>query len=169
MLLRCITLWFVPLLLGFLLWNYETEPSDFDVMGGFNVFMSVFFFMPLSVLSLSASYDAFLKYKNRHKPTISINPNGLRCPFLLNDRIEIPWNNILNIQYVKERAGNQYFLQIFIEVANHQYLGKLPSVLKSEQKNYPNQMIIIRDIYVAKGYELEELATILQDWWIKYR
>lgn len=116
-------------------------------------------------IALYFLYRLLVHLLNYKKPTIEVTATGLRYPYFVKDDVEIPWENIQNIEHVVDASHKrtEYYMVIVLE--KNAQIGELKhspglSTVNAMQKKYESKILLVFQNLV-KGYNLSDLADRL--------
>lgn len=142
----------------------ELSASRFTDANGFaNIFVLLILFS--WGIALYFLYCLLVHLLNYKKPTLEVTATGLRYPYFVKDDVEIPWENIQNIEYVVDASHNRTEYYIVIVLEKSAQIGELKqspglSIVNAMQKKYDSKILLVFQ-NLAKGYSLSDLADRL--------
>lgn len=110
-------------------------------------------------------YSLLVHLFNYKRPTIEVTTTGLRYPYFLKDDVEIPWENIKDIEYFVDTSHDRigHFMVIVLEEnVKMVELKKNPglSIANAIQKKYASRVLVVFKNLVY-GYSLSDLTDRL--------
>lgn len=142
----------------------QLSESRFSEAAGFSAIISLLIMFGYGI-ALYFLYRLLVHLLNYKKPTLEVTATGLRYPYFVKDDVEIPWENIQNIEYVVDVSHNRTEYYIVIVLDKNAQVGELKqspglSIVNAMQKKYESRILLVFQ-HLANGYSLSDLADRL--------